>query len=130
LLKKDYEFKHKIYGFSTRFQQMFINLLINASDAVDHSKGVISITGTETNTELWIRIKDNGAGIDPVHLDKIFDPFFTTKGEGKGTGLGLSIVYTIVEEHYGEIKANSKLGKGTTFTITFPLVCPLRSIKL
>jgi two-component system NtrC family sensor kinase len=130
MLKRDYDFKHKIYGFSSRFQQMFINLLINACDAVQHPKGVISITGTETNTELWIRVKDNGAGIDPAHLDKIFDPFFTTKGEGKGTGLGLSIVYTIVEEHYGEIKANSKLGKGTTFTITFPLVCPLRSIKL
>lgn len=129
-LKREYHFTHKLFGFPTRLQQMFINLLINAADAISHQEGVISISGAETDTELWIRIKDNGKGIDPVHLEKIFDPFFTTKDEGKGTGLGLSIVYTIVEEHYGEIKANSKLEKGTTFNMTFPHISPLRSIKL
>lgn len=129
-LKSEYHFTHKMFGFATRLQQMFINLLINAADAIQHQEGVISISGAETDTELWVRIKDNGKGIAPEHLDKIFDPFFTTKGEGKGTGLGLSIVYTIVEEHYGEIKANSKLEKGSTFNMTFPLVSPLRSIKL
>ena len=129
-LKREYQFTRKLFGFATRLQQMFINLLINAADAIHHPNGVIAISGSESETELWIRIKDNGKGIDPIHLEKIFDPFFTTKGEGKGTGLGLSIVYTIVEEHYGEIKANSTLEKGTTFNITFPLISPLRSIKL
>ncbi len=129
-LKWEYHFTGKLFGFATRLQQMFINLLINAADAIHHPDGMISISGAETDNELSIRIKDNGKGIEPEHLDKIFDPFFTTKGEGKGTGLGLSIVYTIVEEHYGEIKANSKLEKGTTFTMTFPFISPLRSIKL
>ncbi|MCP5103234.1 MAG: hypothetical protein GY950_07645 [bacterium] len=129
-LNKEYDFRKKFYGFSTRCQQMFINLLINAADAIDHPAGVLSIQGSETDTEMNIRIKDNGNGIDPKYLDKIFDPFFTTKAQGKGTGLGLSIVFAIVEEHYGEIKANSKPGKGSTFTVTFPLVSPLRSIKL
>ncbi len=128
-LKRDYHFKYRLYGFSSRLQQMFINLLLNAIDAITHNDGVISISGLETDSEVSVRIKDNGKGIDTQHLDKIFDPFFTTKEEGKGTGLGLSIVYAIVEEHYGEIKAASKLGRGSTFTITFPMANPLRSIK-
>ena len=62
--------------------------------------------------------------------DKIFDPFFTTKEIGKGTGLGLAIVYNIVKEHYGNIQVHSKIDRGTTFIITFPLQSPLRSISL
>jgi two-component system NtrC family sensor kinase len=129
-LHKDYDFKHTFFGYSTRLQQMFINLLINASDAITDSNGDISISGIETNSDIMIRIKDNGKGIDPRHIKKIFDPFFTTKEKGKGTGLGLSITYSIVQEHLGEITVNSKLNKGTTFIITFPLKSPLRSMKL
>jgi signal transduction histidine kinase len=129
-LKKDFHFTHKICGFSTRLQQLFINLLLNAADAITSQDGVISISGTETETELLLRIKDNGKGIESKYLDKIFDPFFTTKAQGKGTGLGLSIAYAIVEEHYGEINANSKLNKGTTFTINFPIESPLRRMKI
>ena len=129
-LKKDFQFTHKMFGFSSRLQQLFINLLLNAADAISQPDGVISISGTETETELSIRIKDNGKGIESKYLDKIFDPFFTTKAQGKGTGLGLSIAYAIVEEHYGEINANSKLNKGTTFTINLPIVSPLRRMKL
>jgi two-component system NtrC family sensor kinase len=128
-LKKNYQFKYRLYGFSSRLQQMFINLLLNAIDAITHSDGQISISGLESDTELIVRIKDNGKGMDTAYLDKIFDPFFTTKEEGKGTGLGLSIVYAIVEEHYGEIKAASKIERGSTFTISFPIENPLRSIK-
>ena len=109
---------------------MFINLLINASDAITNNKGIISIQGLETKSDLIIRIKDNGQGIEPKYLEKIFDPFFTTKEKGKGTGLGLSITYTIVGEHYGEISANSKPDRGTTFIITLPTISPLRSIKI
>jgi signal transduction histidine kinase len=129
-LKKDFHFTHKIYGFSSRLQQLFINLLLNAADAINSPDGVISISGTETETELNLRIKDNGKGIESKYLDKIFDPFFTTKAQGKGTGLGLSIAYAIVEEHYGEINANSKLNKGTTFIINFPIESPLRRMKI
>ena len=129
-LNRDYQFKYQLYGFFSRLQQMFINLLLNAIDAItNNNDGLISISGQETNTEVSVRITDNGKGIESKYLDKIFDPFFTTKEEGKGTGLGLSIVYTIVEEHYGEIKAASKLDRGTVFTITFPISNPLRSIK-
>ncbi|MCP4214054.1 MAG: GHKL domain-containing protein [bacterium] len=129
-IKKEYNFTGDVYGFSTRLQQLFINLLMNATDACPASGGIISILGETTETQLTVRIKDNGVGIEAKQLDKIFDPFFTTKDQGKGTGLGLSIVYTIVEEHYGEITANSKPGKGTTFHIRFPLNSPLRRIKL
>jgi two-component system NtrC family sensor kinase len=129
-LNKDYDFKNKLYGYSIRIQQMFINLLINAYDAITDSNGIITISGLETSADVMIRIKDNGKGIDPRYMKKIFDPFFTTKGKGKGTGLGLSITYTIVQEHYGDITVNSKPGKGTTFIITFPTKSPLRSIKI
>jgi signal transduction histidine kinase len=129
-LNKEYNFKNKLYGYSIRIQQMFINLLINAYDAITDSNGLISISGIETNSDVMIRIKDNGKGIDSKYMKKIFDPFFTTKGKGKGTGLGLSITYTIVQEHYGDITVNSKQGKGTTFIITFPTKSPLRSIKI
>ncbi|UCH95279.1 MAG: GHKL domain-containing protein [Candidatus Aminicenantes bacterium] len=129
-LRREYEFKHKLYGYSIRLQQMFINLLINACDAITDSNGVISISGLETNSSIMIRIRDNGKGIDPRHMKKIFDPFFTTKEKGKGTGLGLSITYTIVQEHYGDITVNSKLNKGTTFIITFPAKSPLRRMKI
>lgn len=130
MLNKEFHFKHKFFGYSTRLQQMFINLLINASDAITDSNGIISISGIETNSDIMIRIKDNGKGIAPRYMKKIFDPFFTTKEKGKGTGLGLSITYSIVHEHYGEITVKSKLDKGTTFIITFPLKSPLRSMKL
>jgi signal transduction histidine kinase len=129
-LQKDFDFQAGFFGYSTRIQQMFINLLINAGDAIVDPDGFISISGIETHSDLIIRIKDNGKGIDPRHLKKIFDPFFTTKEKGKGTGLGLSITYTIVQEHYGEITVNSKPDKGTTFIITLPIKSPLRSMKL
>jgi two-component system, NtrC family, sensor kinase len=129
-VKKEYEFKNKMFGFTTRLQQLFINLLINAGDAISNPEGVISILGSETDADITIRVKDNGKGIDQKYLKKIFDPFFTTKEMGKGTGLGLSISYNIVEEHYGQISVNSKLDKGTSFIINFPVKSPLRSIKL
>ena len=77
-----------------------------------------------------MRFKDNGRGIKEKLLEKIFDPFFTTKEIGKGTGLGLAIVYNIVKEHYGNIEAHSKVDRGTTFIITFPVQSPLRSITI
>jgi len=129
-LKNEFNFQQRIFGFSTRLQQMFINLIINACDAISDQDGIVSIIGTETDTDITIRIKDNGDGIDPRYIKRIFDPFFTTKEMGYGTGLGLSITYTIVQEHYGEITVNSKLNKGTTFQITLPVESPLRSMVL
>ncbi len=129
-LSKDIEFASTICGFSTRLQQLFINLLINASDSIDHNKGEISVQGEEIDSHFVIRIIDNGSGIEEKHLNKLFDPFFTTKEKGEGTGLGLSIIYNIVEEHYGKIFVESEPGDGSTFTLIFPFKSPLRSIKI
>lgn len=127
--KKETEFQKNFHGFPTRLQQLFINLFINSIDAIDN-EGWIAISGEESAEEITVRFKDNGRGIREKKLEKIFDPFFTTKEIGKGTGLGLSIVYNIVKEHYGNIQVHSKIDRGTTFIITFPLQSPLRSISL
>ena len=129
-LSKDIKFSNSICGFSTRLQQLFINLLINAIDSIDHNKGKVNVQGEELDSHFVIRISDNGSGIEEKYLNKLFDPFFTTKEKGQGTGLGLSIIYNIVEEHYGKIFVESELGEGTTFTLIFPFKSPLRSIKI
>ncbi|MDD2708188.1 MAG: PAS domain S-box protein [Verrucomicrobiae bacterium] len=103
-----------------QLNQVFMNLLINASHAISE-KGTITIeTGVE-NGQIVIRIADTGAGIPEENLSKLFTPFFTTKPVGKGTGLGLSIAYGIVKKHHGDIQVESKAGKGTAFTIRLPL---------
>jgi signal transduction histidine kinase len=130
ILEKNYHFKIKVYGFPNRLQQLFINLFINAIDAIDHSRGKITIKGNETRDNMEISIHDNGKGIDSRNTKKIFDPFFTTKEPGEGTGLGLSIAYNIVKDHYGNITVESKFNQGTWFYVTLPKSSPLRSIKL
>lgn len=125
----DLKFSRRMTGFVTRLQQLFINLMINASDAIDHDDGEIRLEGRDDAEKITIKVKDNGSGIDQGDVAHIFDPFFTTKGPGEGTGLGLSIAFNIVREHYGEIDVQSREGRGTTFKIEFPLVTPLRSIR-
>jgi two-component system NtrC family sensor kinase len=129
-LRKKYVFQNRLYGYSTRLQQLFINLLINAIDAITNADGTITIRGKEDRENVTVEISDNGTGIDSRHIDEIFEPFFTTKEPGRGTGLGLSIAYNIVKEHYGDIEVTSKKERGSTFTITFPLENPLRRIKI
>ena len=103
-----------------RLQQVFINIILNAIDAMPKG-GTLKIELSKMNNEAIIKIKDTGTGIKDQHLPHIFDPFFTTKGSGKGTGLGLSISYAIIQEHEGHIAAESVSGKGSTFTIYLPL---------
>lgn len=126
----------RIYGDPSHFQSAFLNLGINASHAMPKG-GTISIRtkNVELHTNkpgqsshnikpghyLQLAITDTGQGIAPEHLEKIFDPFFTTKEQGKGTGLGLAAVYGTVQQHKGEIKVESEVGLGTTFTILLPL---------
>lgn len=107
---------------TTQLQQVFLNLLNNAIDAIGKD-GEITITTRylPRNNMVSIDIADNGPGIPKEALGKIFDPFFTTKEVGKGTGLGLSISYSIIEKLGGQIKVASEVGKGTTFTITLPV---------
>jgi len=99
-----------------RLNQVFLNILVNAAQAIEE-KGEIRITTREDNGYTEIRISDTGKGIPPEVLPKIFDPFFTTKEVGKGTGLGLNMAYNIIQKHEGTIDVESEVGKGTTFII-------------
>jgi PAS domain S-box-containing protein len=102
-----------------RLQQVFINIILNALDAMPQG-GTLGIRLTAAGDQAVVRISDTGTGIKPEHLAHIFDPFFTTKGIGKGTGLGLSISYAIIKEHEGHIQVESEVGKGSVFIITLP----------
>jgi two-component system NtrC family sensor kinase len=105
-----------------RMQEVFLNLLMNAIQAISEPPGQIRIGATfdKKNENALISIEDTGMGIPKEALDHIFDPFFTMKEEGVGTGLGLSIVYGIVEKHHGSITVESTEGKGTQFLIRIP----------
>lgn len=116
---KDYGDIPPIPCYPGPLNQVFLNLLINANQAIE-DKGEIKIATYGDGSDVYIEIQDNGTGISPEHLKRIFDPGFTTKGVGVGTGLGLSICYQIIQDHRGAIKAESKLGKGTKFTIKLP----------
>jgi two-component system NtrC family sensor kinase len=98
-------------------EQVFINLFTNAIDAMD-SRGTLTVDFNLSKDTIQIAVSDTGKGIADKDLQRIFDPFFTTKE--RGTGLGLAIVYRIIEKHHGKIKVESRMNKGTTFTITLP----------
>ena len=104
----------------SQLNQVFLNLLVNAAQAID-KQGTITLRSGSTASDAWVEIEDTGTGIPSENLNRIFDPFFTTKPVGSGTGLGLSISYGIVRKHNGRIEVNSALGRGTTFRITVPL---------
>ena len=110
-----------ISGSSGKLQQVFLNLFLNAKDAMPQGGRLRVATWAEDGT-VRIEISDTGAGIPPEHLNRIFDPFFTTKGPGRGTGLGLSVSYGIIHEHAGKIQAESWPGLGTRFRLEFPAV--------
>lgn len=119
VLSKDYANTPLIKGNAQRLGQVFINLLVNASQAIEE-KGGITIKTYQQDKFVCIDVVDTGKGIPPETLKKIFDPFFTTKPVGQGTGLGLSVSYDIIKKHGGEIRVRSKVGEGTTFTVTLP----------
>jgi PAS domain S-box-containing protein len=121
----------------TQIQQVLINLITNASHALEKTGGIIeigikdfilkanSLSSTFTlipGKYLEITISDTGQGIAPEVIDRIFDPYFTTKGIGKGSGMGLAVVHGIIQSHNGAISVKSKIGKGTTFTILLPVI--------
>ena len=118
-VEKAYHEIPEISCYPDELNQVFMNLLSNAAQAID-GQGTIRIRTRVKNDTLEIDIEDNGRGIPQENVQKIFDPGFTTKGVGVGTGLGLSISYKIIQKHQGEIKVKSKLGKGSTFTVFIP----------
>jgi signal transduction histidine kinase len=119
-VKKEYGRLPMVEGVPAQLNQVFMNLLINAAQAMDHY-GTITIRTSSENDGVWIEIADNGTGIKPEHLPRIFEPFFTTKPVGKGTGLGLSLSYGIVSQHGGRIEVASDIGKGTCFRVWLPV---------
>ncbi|MBI5755851.1 MAG: HAMP domain-containing protein [Nitrospirae bacterium] len=121
----------KIWGDHNRLEQVFLNLITNARDAMEEKgEGILTVQtrsvfnskeeGKEALSGIRVILSDTGTGIEDNIMDKIFDPFFTTKEVGKGTGLGLSIGYSIIKEHGGTINVESRVGTGTRFTLEFP----------
>jgi two-component system, NtrC family, sensor kinase len=110
-----------VRGSANKLQQVFLNLFLNARDAMP-SGGMLEIRTAAHNGGVEIEVADTGAGIPREHIHRIFDPFFTTKASGRGTGLGLSVSYGIIKEHAGKIDVRSTPGKGTSFHVEFPAV--------
>ena len=102
-----------------QLNQVFMNLLVNASQAIE-TQGTVWVRTGYDDQWLWVEVQDTGKGIPPEHLTQIFDPFFTTKPVGKGTGLGLSLAYGIVQKHGGRIDVSSVVGQGSTFRVWIP----------
>jgi two-component system, NtrC family, sensor kinase len=113
----------RITGFPGQIDQVFMNLITNAAQAMkaaDGKAGTIRVAANRRDDRVEITVSDDGPGIPPEVLPRIFDPFFTTKDVGQGSGLGLSIVHGIVDRHGGRIQVESRLGEGTTFRISLP----------
>jgi two-component system NtrC family sensor kinase len=118
----DADERSRIAGNTGEMEQVFLNLIINALQAMPDDGGELDIAIDRTEEQVIVRVQDTGEGIPEENLPRIFDPFFTTREETGGTGLGLSIIFGIVEKHNGRIEVDSDLDQGTTFTLTFPAI--------
>ncbi len=118
-IRKEYGPKQEIFCHPGRLNQVFMNLLINAGQAIT-PPGEILLRSWHDDHFVYASVSDTGKGISEEHRQRLFEPFFTTREVGKGTGLGLSIAYEIVKKHDGTIWVESKVGVGTTFTVKFP----------
>jgi two-component system NtrC family sensor kinase len=114
-----------IAGDQAQLQQVFLNLISNAVDAIGRD-GLIEIRSRRIDSQIWVVVKDNGPGIPENQQKMIFDPFFSTKTSGKGTGLGLWVSYNIMEKMGGTITFKSQPGKGCSFTVIIPIKIPDR----
>lgn len=111
-----------IAGSESQLSQVFMNLVVNAAQAMENERGHIDIRARQDDTMCTIEVADDGPGMSAEQIDKIFEPFFTTKPAGQGTGLGLSISQDIIRRHGGELNVHSTPGEGTCFVIRLPLV--------
>lgn len=114
------EDENKVYASKSQLRQVFLNMISNAKDAMPEG-GTLTVRTEKAQDKVRIEISDTGVGIRKENLSRIFEAFFTTKESVKGVGLGLSVCYGFIKDHGGDIKASSKWGEGTTFTITLPL---------
>ncbi|MDH5308080.1 MAG: ATP-binding protein, partial [Myxococcales bacterium] len=128
VLEKHYGDLPEIPCYPMQLKQVFMNLLVNAFQAIEEKVGDSGEIGTVTLTTqprrdgVLVVVHDTGVGIAPEHLDRIFDPFFTTKRVGAGTGLGLSTSYHIVQRHGGSLTVESTAGEGASFQLFLPLL--------
>jgi two-component system NtrC family sensor kinase len=120
-LKREYGDVPPIECHAGQLNQVWMNLLVNAAQAIGAGNGEVKIRTLADDETVSVFISDTGKGIKPEHLTRIFDPFFTTKPVGEGTGLGLSISHGIVTRHGGTLRVDSSPGHGTTFNVTFPI---------
>ena len=110
----------RIMGDKSQLQQVFINLTLNAAEAMEDG-GKLIVNSSVSGGSVKIEFTDSGSGIPPEHIEKIFEPFFTTKSEKDGTGLGLAVSHGIITKHKGTISFDSKINGGTTFTVKLPV---------
>jgi len=117
-----------VRGIEHKLQQVFLNLFLNARDAMP-SGGWLSVSSRVKGRDALVEVGDTGVGIPAEHLARIYDPFFTTKGEGRGTGLGLSVTYGIVQEHNGVLNCESAHGEGTKFRLALPMAAESEPVQ-
>ena len=122
-IDKHYDEVPLVECYLSEINQVFMNLLINAGQAID-DRGLITLAMGVEGDEVWVSVADDGVGIPEEALQRIFDPFYTTKPIGRGTGLGLAIVYRIVAKHHGRIDVHSRPGAGSTFRVVLPIAQP------
>jgi signal transduction histidine kinase len=118
---KEYGDLPDIECIASQLNQVFMNLLVNASHAIEEQGTITVRTGKLNDERVWIQVSDTGKKIKKENISRLFEPFFTTKPVGQGTGLGLSLSYGIAQKHGGDIDVESELNKGTKFTITLPI---------
>jgi signal transduction histidine kinase len=119
-VNKEYVEAPAIFGSRIQLSQVFINLLLNAAQAME-GEGVISLKIMNKGTHVLVVVSDTGHGIPKEHYSRLFDPFFTTKAVGQGTGLGLYISYGIIQKHRGDLLFHSEVGRGTSFQVILPV---------
>jgi two-component system NtrC family sensor kinase len=120
---KNYGVLPPVECLAAQLNQVFMNLIINAVQALDESKGMGTITLSTGHQDdwVWVEVQDNGLGMSEETRKRLFEPFFTTKPVGKGTGLGMSVSYNIVQKHHGRIEVDSVPGEGTRFRVWVPV---------
>ena len=127
VLEREYADIPEVRCFPMQLKQVFMNLLVNAFQAIEEKiatqpgTGKILLRTVDQGDQVLVSVMDSGAGIQPDDVDRIFDPFFTTKKVGAGTGLGLSTAYNIVQRHGGALDVESVPGEGATFRLTLPV---------
>jgi PAS domain S-box-containing protein len=131
-LRREHGVLPAVLGVSMRLEQVFVNLLLNASHAIDDGRtdGEIVVSALARDRDIVVEVRDNGSGIEPQLLPRIFEPFVTTRPAGDGVGLGLSICRDIVARWGGRIEAESTVGRGTTLRVTLPLATETTAAKL